>query len=484
MRIVFLLILLSYFFDSSCQTLIEGNAPGFKNKYVSLLTIDDYLTYSYKTLDKQKVDSSGKFHFEVNAVEAFKAIIEIEDKSAILYVDPSTSKYKVHFPSIQEDGQRISENIVQLIFDELPNDDLNTLLLEFNLRFDDFLYGDTIKMMRLVMQNNVFKDSLDKFKNELIEYYKPIKKEYFHNYIRYSIASVEQLSTGKDIAINRLFVFNNYIKDKPVLYHNDAYMSFFNQFYENTLKSPVKGGKDRLYMAINNNSSKVLLDEIYSEDVFLSDERIREMAMIKGLGEEYYTGNYVPKNLLFILKSISKETKFPENKVLADNSIKVLTKLQKGYPAIDFHLTNIKNDTISLSKFKGKYIYLNYFATWNAVSVQELEIIEELEEKYGKYIEFISICVDKDEKDFNDFIKSHPKYKWNLVYYQGEVGLLADYRIMSLPEYFLIDPNGDILQAPAYKPSPNNNYESIDKTFFDIKKELEPKNTRKIGGKN
>lgn len=475
---IFLAILFSHFFGTA-QTVIEGNAPGFKNKYVSFLTIEDYVTNSYKSLGKQKIDSLGKFNFSTDAEHAFRAIIEIEEKSAILYIDPTTKLYKIHFPSHNNES-----NITKLVFEDIPKNDLNTLILEFNLRFDDFLYGDTTKMMRLVMQNNVFKDSLDVFKNSLLKHYKPINNQYFHNYIKYSIASVEQLSTGNNIAINRLHVYNNYLKDKPVLYHNDAYMIFFNQFYENTLKAPVKGGKDQLYVAINNNASQLLLDEIFIQDVFLKDDKIREIAMIKGVAEEYYSDNFIKKNLLLILQSIADKTNFSENKIIADNAIKVITKLQKGYAAPDFTLTNSKKDSISIQKFKGKHVYLNFFATWNSGSIQELEVIQDLEKKYGKYIEFISISIDKEEEAFKAFIKQHPKYKWNLIHYQGEVGLLSDYRISSLPEYFLIDPEGNILQAPAYKPTPNNNYESIDKTFFDIKKKLEPKNKRNIGGRN
>jgi hypothetical protein len=37
------------------------------------------------------------------------------------------------------------------------------------------------------------------------------------------------------------------------------------------------------------------------------------------------------------------------------------------------------------------------------------------------------------------------------------------------------------MQAPAFKPSPNGDYQSIDLTFFEIKKKLEPKKVRVIG---
>ena len=47
------------------QISIDGNAPSFKGKYVSILQIEDYVTNTYKNLGRQKVDSLGKFSFKL-----------------------------------------------------------------------------------------------------------------------------------------------------------------------------------------------------------------------------------------------------------------------------------------------------------------------------------------------------------------------------------------------------------------------------------
>lgn len=483
-KIIFIIIAISISFLNVQAQLIEGNAPGYKNKYASLLTIDDYINLNFKTLEKVKIDSLGKFQFELkNNQSDFKAFIEIEDKTGLLYIDHSTESYKVHVPSLTPEGKPITTPDVPIIFEDLPHDDLNTLILEFNLRFDDFLYGDTTKMMLTLLQNRTFKDSLDKFKKELIEFYKPIEKPYFHNYIRYSIASIDQMASGNEIAINRLSVFNNYLKERPVLYSNDSYMQFFSQFYENSLYSPVKGGQDKLYFAINNYGSLEKLMAILEEDVFLQDERTRELVAIKGLGEVYYGDSYIKENILTILKEITNTSQYLENIQIAKNTIALLTKLTPGYPAANFELVNQDGDSISLEKYKGKYIYLGFFATWDATSLLEIEALESMYKKYHKHIQFISISVDKNENDFNTYIEEN-KLKWDVCHYAGEIGLLHNYSVRKVPVYFLIDPKGNIVQAPALTPSPNGNYQTIDQTFFSIKKKLEPKNNIKVGGKN
>ena len=129
MKLIVVVILFCINLICFSQTVIEGNAPNYKGKTVSLLTFDDYITYTYKTLGKTKVDSNGKFTFSVNDTSAFKAIIEIEDKSGFLYIDPNTAEYKIHFPAYTQDGKPINGNIVQIIFEDLPKNDLNTLIL-------------------------------------------------------------------------------------------------------------------------------------------------------------------------------------------------------------------------------------------------------------------------------------------------------------------------------------------------------------------
>ncbi|MDG2226815.1 MAG: TlpA disulfide reductase family protein [Flavobacteriales bacterium] len=461
------------------QVSIDGNAPSYKGKYVSLIQIEDYITNTYKNLGRQKVDSLGKFSFKLESDKAFKAIIEIEDKSSILYIDPKTKSYKINIPS----GKNTAGSKVKLVFENLPDNDLNALVLEYNLRADHFMFGDSMYVLKCIKSNN-FKEysaQLDKFKDSLIQYYKPIKNKYFHNYIRYSIASLEQISTGKEIVTNRINVFNNYINNKPILYNNDAYMDFINQFYENTLKLPVKGGKDKLYLAINNHASLAMLNDIFINDVFLKDAKLRELIMIKGLGEEYYYDNFIKENILNLIKEIGNTSLFPENRIIAKNTFTLLTHLQIGYRAPNFSLIDSKGDSISLDSFKGKHVYLGFWASWNESSLLEMEIAQKLYQDYEKYITFVSVSMDKDENAYLHYIKEHPEFKWHIAHYNGDIGLITDYRLKNLPEYFLIDPDGIILQAPAFKPSPNGDYQSIDLTFFEIKKKLEPKKVRVIG---
>lgn len=118
---------------------------------------------------------------------------------------------------------------------------------------------------------------------------------------------------------------------------------------------------------------------------------------------------------------------------------------------------NFKGGTNSLDDYKGKYVYLDIWATWCAPCKAEIPFLKELEKDYhGKNIEFISISVDK----------KHAYDKWRTMVEEESltgVQLIADnnfesefimnYGINAIPRFILIDPEGKIVNANAKRPS-------------------------------
>jgi thiol-disulfide isomerase/thioredoxin len=128
-----------------------------------------------------------------------------------------------------------------------------------------------------------------------------------------------------------------------------------------------------------------------------------------------------------------------------------------GNPSPEFEYENYKGGKTKLSDLKGKYVYIDLWATWCGPCRAEIPFLQKTEEKYqGKNIEFVSISIDK-AKD-NDKWKKFVADK-NL----GGVQLFADkdwesefvmsYDVTGIPRFILIDPNGNILNSDAARPS-------------------------------
>jgi hypothetical protein len=109
---------------------------------------------------------------------------------------------------------------------------------------------------------------------------------------------------------------------------------------------------------------------------------------------------------------------------------------------------------VSLADFKGKYIYLSFWDENNPRSIQEIDLIRELDKKYGKKIAFVSICTSVNESKILAFINRN-KYKWVFLNAAGSTKLLKDYDVLSYPSFYLIDKESNILRCPADRPTGN-----------------------------
>ena len=139
-------------------------------------------------------------------------------------------------------------------------------------------------------------------------------------------------------------------------------------------------------------------------------------------------------------------------------------KMGKGKPSPIFeNYLNIKGEKKSLSSFKGKYVYIDVWATWCAPCIKEIPALQSLEKKYHrKNIKFVSISVDQAstnsgsweaaEKKWRDFVKQ--KQMSGVQLWAGDdTSFQQAYQITGIPRFILIDPQGNIVDANAPRPS-------------------------------
>ncbi|MDH3322141.1 MAG: TlpA family protein disulfide reductase [Flavobacteriaceae bacterium] len=144
-----------------------------------------------------------------------------------------------------------------------------------------------------------------------------------------------------------------------------------------------------------------------------------------------------------------------------------LIKLSKGAPSPQFvGYENYKGGTTSLTDLKGKYVYVDVWATWCGPCKAEIPSLKEVEKKYhGRNIEFVSMSVDR-KKDYD---------KWRKMVEEKELAgiqlfapndwkseFVTDYGIMGIPRFILIDPEGNIINANAPRPSSDQLLETLE----------------------
>lgn len=131
--------------------------------------------------------------------------------------------------------------------------------------------------------------------------------------------------------------------------------------------------------------------------------------------------------------------------------------MESNATAPDFNYVNIDNRKVALKDLRGKYVYIDVWATWCGPCKAEIPFLQKVEKDYhGRKIQFVSLSVDKqaDKQKWEKYVKEH-----NL----GGIQLIADkdfesefirkFNIAAIPRFILIDPKGRIVSGNALRPS-------------------------------
>jgi thiol-disulfide isomerase/thioredoxin len=147
------------------------------------------------------------------------------------------------------------------------------------------------------------------------------------------------------------------------------------------------------------------------------------------------------------------------------NKLKAVTKGNFSPKFIDYE--NYAGGTLSLDDLKGKYVYIDIWATWCGPCMYEVPYLKDLIKKYhDKNIEFVSISID-DDKYHDNWMKMVKAEKLEGIQLFADKHWKSDfvknYLILIIPRYILIDPNGIIINPNAQRPSSNELKELLSK---------------------
>jgi thiol-disulfide isomerase/thioredoxin len=138
-----------------------------------------------------------------------------------------------------------------------------------------------------------------------------------------------------------------------------------------------------------------------------------------------------------------------------------------GSPAPGFTLSDLDGKSFSLSKLKGKYIVLDFWATWCVPCIKGLPMMKEYAEKYRSKVEFVSIaCNDKVEK-CRQTVRDNG-IKWlQLLNNDTEIpSVSAQYAANYLPKKVIIGTDGKIIAT--YTGESEDFYNNLDKTLSNL----------------
>jgi len=177
--------------------------------------------------------------------------------------------------------------------------------------------------------------------------------------------------------------------------------------------------------------------EIYS--IILYDKLKQYIDSEGTIGIEDLITSYLSKSVIEKYRTAVKE--------MADK----WAALAPGMAAPEFTLLDIQGDSVSLGDFKGKYVFIDFWATWCGPCRAEIPAYRKLVEDYkGRNIVFISMSVDKEKPKWEEMVKKE-NFPWIQIH--DPIKVNKKYLVMYIPTFTLISPEGKIINARCPRPS-------------------------------
>lgn len=450
---IFLLLLLPFGIASQ-NVVIKGFADSsYAGRVVTLSRVLDHITGLEMREEDDTVAVDGTFELECQTKETRPVAIRIGKAMATLYIQPDYV-YAITFPAL--DPQMVYDNRTDLpvTIGIIGKDstELNALIFDFESQKNKLLYSEDGRFLSRAM---LFKRA-DSLQQRCDRRYAGIKNDYFKNYVKYAIASLNaSLSRGEK------YLINGYLINKPILYTHHEYMQFFNTTfsgYAMELSAQKKG--QTLYNIVNQKGSCQLFNDFLKTDRFLKNDTLRELVILRSLWDFYFSPEFNPSAVSSMIAQVHMQTNIPEHRTISNNMLTFINRMQPGSPAPVLMARSREGTIGTLENFKGHWVYLNFFSTKNPESLKEMAMLSDLRKNfrkdYGDQVVFLSVCLDDSMSTYQRYLKNNPKLDW-AIWFANEKSIQVkaneSWHIAGTEAYFLISKDGYIVNAPALSPS-------------------------------
>ncbi len=378
----------------------------------------------------------GMYSMSIGSRKSTQIVFSKGDDLTII-MDANYFKDSLKFQGQGSNENKLLQTINKKIIDwdqkqseaySLGEGDYKNLLSERQKELTALLYGNQ-------ELNPLFVD----FMKRHIDYWKFYGLTYYQVYHRYYTKNPEFTISSDFLDEARALDFNSEVDYKASEYYYRLVMSEQIKRADTIGKSGVS----------NKTLARLKASAGFQSDYIKNDLLLQ--TIMGGLGfDNEFTSSY---------DAYMQLSTNPDHKNKVSERYNEVKSLEKGNLSPKFvNYENYNGGVSSLDDFKGKYVYIDVWATWCGPCKAEIPYLQDVEKTYhdNDKIAFISISVDK-EKDHE---------KWKAMVKDKEMSgyqLIADnnfrsdfieaYQVRGIPQFILIDPQGNIVNRNAPRPS-------------------------------
>jgi len=442
------------------ETILSGTIYGMEADSLKITYFHND-TYESRITFWTALDANGRFSLAVpvhtmNEFRMLKSRVVLQPgwhTSLNIYMNAAGKMDSTTFDGDGAKENEVYNNMLDMIFDAA--DDMDQVPDEFIAFLEDHIQRLENEFERLERGDPEFVKML----RNSIEYQKFGSWQY-NTLRRYRGKEIppELVIYGRQF--DKLVVF-----DDPELLNSFLYKHMVDEHFANLVKEGIdydavlrayNGDKERAKEAYNKLSFDRTLD---LADSLIPDQRIKSYvyfnafwkALLRDVGPDLIEPIKHAYNTRFL--QVVTDTMMID---YVAGKIEDLDRLLPDRIAPDFSYPNSTGDTIRLSDFRGRYVYIDVWATWCVPCIKEMPKLKELEADFGDDIAFVSVSIDHDKAKWIKFVEDKELNGIQILCHTPRTTraeIMDLYMIEAIPRFIMIDPEGKIINVDASRPS-------------------------------
>lgn len=132
---------------------------------------------------------------------------------------------------------------------------------------------------------------------------------------------------------------------------------------------------------------------------------------------------------------------------------------------IPFELPDLDGNAVSISDFEGKYVLINFWATWCTYCDQEMPDLQKLQDAYGDELVVLLVNVQEKEDDIRAYLEKRKLSMLTVQDIKGEVSGM--YGVTGMPSSYFVTPDQRVIGYVAGMMS----YETMEQSLDYVKEQ-------------
>jgi thiol-disulfide isomerase/thioredoxin len=241
--------------------------------------------------------------------------------------------------------------------------------------------------------------------------------------------------------------FYDFITDALAFTDNDLKVPVFASFLTAYLEYHVKSNAEAFSPDLTSFEKKLhTTSDIYSgkiQDFVIADMINDEMIMgdFKAAEDQYLQFRDAGKNAEYV--------------AVLQQTYEDVLRIQPGNPAPAFTLQDMEGNEVSLADFKGKVVYLDFWASWCGPCMREVPHAKELKKRFQGQddLVFLYVSVDDDMDAWKRTVETHAISGIHLFSKGWKSDIVKQYNVKGVPTFLIIDREGIIHNNKPGRPS-------------------------------